>query len=104
MKNLLPPYSRRVSDGHLRLGLALEFHPDVEQRKHAKTHIEQAANVLRRRLVQLERVRSHEDKKPSDESANDHLWDLDEDQLRREKKDIEEMLKDLELKVCQLTY
>lgn len=104
MKNLLPPYSRRVSDGHLRLGLALEFHPDVEQRKHAKTHIEQAANVLRRRLVQLERVRSREDKKPSDESANDHLWDLDEDQLRREKKDIEEMLKDLELKVCQLFY
>ena len=104
MKNLLPPYSRRVSDGHLRLGLALEFHPDVEQRKHAKTHIEQAANVLRRRLVQLERVLSHEDKKPSDESANDHLWDLDEDQLRREKKDIEEMLKDLELKVCQSFY
>lgn len=42
--------------------------------------------------------------KPSDESANDQLWDLDEDQLCREKKDIEEMLKDLEVKVCQLIY
>lgn len=82
----------------------MEFHPDVEQRKRAQGHIEQAANVLRRRLVQLERVRSHEEKKPSDESATDQLWDFDEDQLRREKKDIEEMLKDLEVKVCRLLY
>lgn len=99
LKHLLPPYSRRLSDAHLRLGLALEFHPDVERRKQTKEHIECAANVLRRRLIELEHVSKNDKDKPADDVANDLLWQLDNDQLRREKKDIEELLMDLNVKV-----
>lgn len=100
LKHLLPPYSRRLSDAHLRYGLALEFHPDIFCRRHAEEHIEQAANVLRRRLIEIERASANSNDKPTDNAIDDSLWQLDSDQLCREKKDIEEMLKDLEVKVC----
>lgn len=91
----LPPYSRRLSDAHLRLGLALEFHPDTKQRELSMEHIRQAANVLRRRLVELERVSQDTDR----ESERDSLFNMDSDQIARETKDVQEMLTDLETKV-----
>ena len=94
---LLPhllPYSRRLSDAHLRLGLALEFHPNVKQRESSFEHIQQAANVLKRRLVELERV----SQETSHGTERDSLFNMDSDQITRETKDVKEMLIDLEKK------
>ncbi|WFD23055.1 hypothetical protein MEQU1_001739 [Malassezia equina] len=94
----LPPYSRRLSDAHLRLGLALEFHPDVSQRESSSEHIQQAATVLQRRLVELERV----SEQSSDGAERDSLFNMDSDQLSREAKDVKEMLLDLETKLEEM--
>lgn len=78
----------------MRLGLALEFHPDVSQRESSLDHIRQAANVLQRRLVELERV----SEQISDGADRDSLFNMDSDQLSRETKDVKEMLLDLDTK------
>lgn len=52
---LLQPHSRRLADAYLRLGLALEFHPEASQQATASRYIESAANTLRKRLEALER-------------------------------------------------
>lgn len=95
---MLAPYSRRLSDAHLRLGLALEFHPQEVRRNEAPSHIEQAKNVLQRRLTELEK----DERKESDRvfSEKDNLAALDEDQRQREVRDVNEVLKDVEVKVC----
>ncbi|CAO1619142.1 unnamed protein product [Parajaminaea phylloscopi] len=51
---LLQPHSRRLADAYLRLGLALEFHPEPSQQATASKHVESAANALRQRLAALE--------------------------------------------------
>lgn len=51
---LLHPHSRRLADAYLRLGLALEFHPDPEQQQSASKYVESATNTLRKRLEALE--------------------------------------------------
>ncbi|WFD46577.1 hypothetical protein GLX27_001214 [Malassezia furfur] len=95
---LLVPFSRRLSDAHLRLGLALEFHPNNERRGEAISHIEQALHVLQRRLVELEKeeVPALEGKLVSE---RDNLAAMDSDQRQREIRDVKEVLKDVELKV-----
>lgn len=108
LKPLLSPYSRRLSDANLRLGLALEFHPDPEQRSRALDYIEQAANVLKRRLVELSNA-SESKNADSKDQTDDSLSLLDEDQVKRETKDVQELLQDLEVKVrwspkCVLTH
>ncbi|KAI3625459.1 hypothetical protein CBS9595_000820 [Malassezia furfur] len=98
---LLLPYSRRLSDAHLRLGLALEFHPNNERRSEAISHIEQALHVLQRRLVELEK-----DEVPALEgklvSERDNLAAMDSDQRKREIRDVKEVLKDVELKLDEM--
>ena len=97
---LIPPYARRLSDAHLRLGLALEFHPEQSRRKLAKDHINQAAHVLRHRLNQISHINEHRDGPPEKHVSDaDGIWQLDEDQIRREEKDVQEMLQDLSVKV-----
>ncbi|WFD41832.1 hypothetical protein MPSI1_000468 [Malassezia psittaci] len=98
---LLKPYSRRLSDAHLRLGLALEFHPDTSRREAAVAQVEQASNILKRRLVQLEEPK----KSPSDEyiiSEKDNIGAFDADQLQREIRDVKEVLKDVEAKLDEM--
>lgn len=97
---MVPPYARRLSDAHLRLGLALEFHPEQSRRKLAKDHINQAAHVLRHRLNQISHINEHRDAAPEKHDSDvDGIWQLDEDQIRREEKDVQEMLQDLSVKV-----
>ncbi|WFC97746.1 hypothetical protein MYAM1_000465 [Malassezia yamatoensis] len=98
---LLKPYSRRLSDAHLRLGLALEFHPDTSRREAAVAQVEQASNVLRRRLVQLGEPKNL----PSDEymfSEKDNIGAFDADQLQREIRDVKDVLKDVEAKLDEM--
>lgn len=99
---LLAPYSRRLSDAHLRLGLALEFHPNEKRRPEAFGHIEQAAHVLQRRLVELEKDTPSATAEGRVFAEKDNLAALDDDQRRRETRDVKEVLKDLEVKVCTL--
>lgn len=47
---LLHPHSRRLADAYLRLGLALEFHPDAAKQSATSQHVQSAANTLRLRL------------------------------------------------------
>ncbi|KAI3627117.1 hypothetical protein CBS14141_001118 [Malassezia furfur] len=98
---LLVPFSRRLSDAHLRLGLALEFHPNNERRGEAISHIEQALHVLQRRLVELEKeeVPALEGKLVSE---RDNLAAMDSDQRQREIRDVKEVLKDVELKLDEM--
>lgn len=51
----LHPHSRRLADAYLRLGLALEFHPESAKQATAVNYVESAANVLRSRLDALQR-------------------------------------------------
>lgn len=94
----LSTYSRRLSDAHLRLGLALEFHPDDARRSKALDHVEQATNVLHRRLSELEKENDFPQGGPLF-SEKDNLSAFDEDQRKREIRDIQEVLKDVQLKV-----
>ena len=97
---LIPPYARRLSDAHLRLGLALEFHPEQNRRKLAKDHINRAADVLQHRLDQISHINEHREGPPEKHVSDaDGLWQLDADQIRREEKDVQEMLQDLRVKV-----
>lgn len=68
------------------------------RRNEAPSHIEQAKNVLQRRLTELEK----DERKESDRvfSEKDNLAALDEDQRQREVRDVNEVLKDVEVKVC----
>ncbi|WFD05815.1 hypothetical protein MVES1_001149 [Malassezia vespertilionis] len=99
LKPLLSPYSRRLSDAYLRLGLALEFHPDVTRRTNAQPNVEHAAAILRCRLDVLQ------DPSKAQEStyfAKDRLSTLDQDARNYEIKDVEEVLKDLDAKVEEM--
>lgn len=44
------PHSRRLADAYLRLGLALEFHPDPVKQSSARQYIESAFNTLKQRF------------------------------------------------------
>jgi hypothetical protein len=46
---LLHAHSRRLADAYLRLGLALEFHPDADRRRDAEKYVRAAATALSRR-------------------------------------------------------
>lgn len=54
---LLHPHSRRLADAYLRLGLALEFHPEDKRQAEAPNYVQSAANTLRARLDALQRRR-----------------------------------------------
>lgn len=51
---MLHPHSRRLADAYLRLGLALEFHPEPERQSTASKFVQSAANALKTRLEALQ--------------------------------------------------
>lgn len=51
---LLQPHSRRLADAYLRLGLALEFHPEADRRGEAEKYVQGAKNTLAKRVEALE--------------------------------------------------
>lgn len=101
--SLLPPFARRLSDGYLRLGLALEFHPDAGEREKATGHVEQAAHILQRRLVELEKLKDGTEQGVTNASS-DAMFTMDSDQLELEVRDVKELLGDLEIKVRCSTH
>jgi HAT1-interacting factor 1 len=53
LQPLLQPHSRRLADANLRLGLALEFHPEAAMQASAETYVTAALTTLKRRLEAL---------------------------------------------------
>ncbi|EST05645.1 Tetratricopeptide, SHNi-TPR domain protein [Kalmanozyma brasiliensis GHG001] len=103
---LLNPHSRRLADAHLRLGLALEFHPDVEQRKGAKAHVQAASDVCGARVAAIQaRIDNFTAQTISTtdagaEKEKDDLADLrDEAALKKELADIQDLKKELDTKL-----
>ncbi|CBQ72898.1 conserved hypothetical protein [Sporisorium reilianum SRZ2] len=103
---LLNPHSRRLADAHLRLGLALEFHPEVEQRKGAKAHVQSASDVLAARVAAIQaRIDSAATSNSSTDTASDgkekdDLADLaDEAALQKELSDVQQLKKELDTKL-----
>lgn len=100
---LLNAHSRRLADAHLRLGLALEFHPDVDQRKGAKAHVQAASDVLAARVAAIQsRIDnpSSEPAEPTEGKEKDDLAKLhDETALKKELQDVQEMKKELDTKL-----
>ncbi|CDS01831.1 uncharacterized protein SPSC_01507 [Sporisorium scitamineum] len=104
---LLNPHSRRLADAHLRLGLALEFHPEVEQRKGAKAHVQAASDVLAARVTAIQaRIDSQSAQTGSvtdtaaESKEKDDLADLsDEEALQKELSDVQQLKKELDTKL-----
>ncbi len=101
---LLNAHSRRLADAHLRLGLALEFHPDVEQRKGAKAHVQAASDVLAARVAAIQARLSNPENTSSpaaDESKEkDDLANLtDAAALQKELDDVSGMKKEIDSKL-----
>ncbi|UZJ51786.1 hypothetical protein CBS101457_001106 [Exobasidium rhododendri] len=51
---LLQPHSRRLADAYLRLGLALEFHPDTSRQATAEKYVAGACTTMEKRLEALQ--------------------------------------------------
>ncbi|KAG9078547.1 hypothetical protein FS749_009423, partial [Ceratobasidium sp. UAMH 11750] len=96
---LLPFYSRQVCEAHYRLSLVLDLTPG--KLSEGVRHIEQAMSSLKARISVLkERLESRVDVKGKGKGAymSDPLEELDEEGLKTELKEVEELLKDLLLK------
>ena len=124
---LLHPYSRRLADAHLRLGLALEFHPTVAEREGALQHVKAAAQTLQARLDALNQRKEGKLAPPSKhaptsptasasasasasakgkgkaadapKAERDDVLEMSEDKLDLEIKDVAEMKNELDVKV-----
>lgn len=133
---LLRPHSRRLADAQLRLGLALEFHPDTSQRPRAAEFVAAAKTTLNTLLTALSRRQktieeggeeagegaSGEAQAPEAEAAKqntengkgkgkarvggeeqllekDDVAGMDLDRLNKERKDLGEMIEELDLKM-----
>ncbi|TKY85645.1 hypothetical protein EX895_005184 [Sporisorium graminicola] len=105
---LLNPHSRRLADAHLRLGLALEFHPEVEQRKGAKAHVQAASDVLAARVAviqaRIDTLAAQNSSSSADTASGgkekDDLADLtDEAALQKELLDVQQLKKELDTKL-----
>ncbi|GAC94056.1 potential histone binding protein [Pseudozyma hubeiensis SY62] len=107
LRPLLNPHSRRLADAHLRLGLALEFHPEVEQRRGAKAHVQAASDVLAARIAAIQaRIDSATTSTTSSsadtgtEKEKDDLADLhDQAALEKELADVQQLKKELDTKL-----
>ncbi|KAG8748373.1 hypothetical protein FRC10_005920 [Ceratobasidium sp. 414] len=96
---LLPFYSRQVCEAHYRLSLVLDLTPG--KLSEGVQHVEQAMSSLKARISVLkERLESPVDVKGKGKGAyiSDPLEGLDEEGLKTELKEVEELLKDLTLK------
>lgn len=125
---LLHLHSRRLADAQLRLGLALEFHPDAEQRPRAAEFVQAASDTLQRRLETIEaREKALQEGAGGDKvpevaqkqidtvdvkgkgkakrsSTNglvekDEIATMDLSGVEKEKKDVKEMIEELRLKL-----
>jgi HAT1-interacting factor 1 len=97
---LLPFYSRQVCEAHYRLSLVLDLTPG--KLSEGVRHIEQAIASLQARITVIkERLESPIDVKGKGKgiAVNDPIDTMDEAGLRTELKEVEELLKDLSLKV-----
>ena len=94
LEPLLPPYARRLADAQLRLGLALEFHPDAAQRGNAESHVQQARAVLETRVDHLHKIEAGDTSDVPDELAK-----LSKDKVADELKDVIELIGDLNIKL-----
>ncbi|KAG9124013.1 hypothetical protein FRC07_013194 [Ceratobasidium sp. 392] len=96
---LLPFYSRQVCEAHYRLSLVLDLTPG--KLNEGVRHIEQAISSLEARVSVLkERLESPVDVKGKGKGVymSDPLDGLDEEGLKAELKDVEELLKDMSQK------
>ncbi|CAO1629392.1 unnamed protein product [Sympodiomycopsis kandeliae] len=66
---LLHPHSRRLADAYLRLGLALEYHPDPAKQSSTIQYIESATNTLKLRLEAIETRRKITSEQGEQESS-----------------------------------
>ncbi|KAJ1033089.1 hypothetical protein NDA16_000367 [Ustilago loliicola] len=97
---LLLPHSRRLADAHLRLGLALEFHPEIEQRKGAKSHVQSASDVLGKRIAAIQsRINKSSTEAPAEGKEKDDLADLSEPALQKELEEMQGMKKEIDTKL-----
>lgn len=97
---LLLPHSRRLADAHLRLGLALEFHPEIEQRKGAKSHVQSASDVLGKRITAIQsRIDKSAPESSTDGKEKDDLADLSEPALQKELEEMQGMKKEIDTKL-----
>ncbi|QRV88937.1 SHNi-TPR protein [Ceratobasidium sp. AG-Ba] len=97
---LLPFYSRQVCEAHYRLSLVLDLTPGKVSE--GVRHIEQAIESLKARVTVLkERLESPADVKGKGKGVymNDPLEGMDEGGLKSELTEVEELLKDLTLKL-----
>lgn len=94
LEPLLPPFSRRLADAQLRLGLALEFHPVLERRGDAEKHVRLARTVLTTRADTLRKIQDG-----SADEVPDELAKLSKEKVTDELKDVEELIGDLDTKL-----
>ncbi|GAK64565.1 NASP family CENP-A chaperone [Moesziomyces antarcticus] len=102
LEPLLRAHSRRLADAHLRLGLALEFHPDIDQRKRAKQHVQSASQVLASRIAAIQaRIDnpSSADAKEEEGKERDDLVELDAAALKTELEDVSGMKREIDTKL-----
>lgn len=100
---LLLPHSRRLADAHLRLGLALEFHPEIEQRKGAKSHVQSASDVLGKRITAIQ-SRIDKSSPETAEAATegkekDDLANLSESALQKQLEEMQGMKNEIDTKL-----
>lgn len=94
LEPLLPPFARRLADAQLRLGLALEFHPDLAHRGDAEGHVRLARTVLETRADHLRKIQSGDVSDTPEEFAS-----YSKEKVADELKDVNELIGDLEIKV-----
>ena len=94
LEPLLPPFSRRLADAQLRLGLALEFHPVLECRGDAEKHVRLARTVLSTRADTLRKIQDG-----SADEVPDELAKFSREKVADELKDVEELIGDLDIKL-----
>lgn len=119
LKPLLQIHSRRLADAYLRLGLALEFHPDSALQASSEKYVASACNTLEKRLEALqarETVLQNNKDNGEDERApavkesqeageelfeKDNITTMDSEQVEKEQKDVKEMIQELKLKLVE---
>lgn len=104
--SILNSHSRQLAEGHFKLAISLELQPDNVKRPDALNHVTLAKSVLLGRLEDLnKRIDSNKETKISnDENQHPILFKenvetLSIDDAKKEVKDINELIEDLNLKV-----
>ncbi|WFD33606.1 hypothetical protein MCUN1_000419 [Malassezia cuniculi] len=94
LQDILPSHSRRLADAQLRLGLALEFHPEVERRADAEKHVRLARTVLNTRADILRKL-----SEGTTEDVPEELAKLSKEKVADELKDVDELIGELNVKL-----